>query len=47
MLGYIVATRIRKEMMKWDIYLQATRRMLTDFGCQEGDLPGGGEIIEI
>ena len=46
-LDYVLATRFRKERMKWDINLQATRRMLTDFGYQESDLPGGGKIIEI
>jgi hypothetical protein len=24
-----------------------THRMLTDFGYKEGDLPAGGEIIEL
>jgi hypothetical protein len=47
MLSYVVATRFRKERMKWDINLEATCRMLTDFGYQESDLPGGGKFIEI
>jgi hypothetical protein len=46
-LDYVIATRFRKEKMKWDINLKATRRMLTEFGYQESDLPAGGKLIEI
>jgi hypothetical protein len=46
-LDYVIATRFRKEKMKWDINLEATRRMLTDFGYQESDLPAGGRIVEV
>ena len=46
-LDYVVATRFRKEKMKWDLNLKATRRMLTEFGYRESDLPAGGKLIEI
>jgi hypothetical protein len=46
-LDYVVATRFRIEKMKWDINLEATRRMLTGFGYRESDLPAGGKLIEI
>jgi len=46
-LDYVLATRFRLEKMGWEINKEATRRMLTDFGYQESDLPDGGKIIEI
>ena len=46
-LDYVIATRFRKERMKWDINPEPTRRMLADFGFREGDLPAGGKLIEI
>jgi hypothetical protein len=46
-VDYVLATRFRKEKMGWDINPQATLRMLTEFGYQEADLPGGGKLIEI
>jgi hypothetical protein len=46
-LDYIVATRFRGERMGWKLNMAATRRMLTDFGYKESDLPGGGKIIDI
>ena len=46
-LDYIVATRFRGESMGWKPNMAATRRMLTDFGYKESDLPGGGKIIDI
>ena len=46
-VDYIMATKFRKERMGWDINMEVTRRMLTDFGYQESDLPGGGKLIEI
>ena len=46
-VDYLVATRFRAERMGWKINMEATRRMLTDFGYNEADLPAGGKIIEI
>jgi len=46
-LDYQVATRFRGEKMGWHPNMKATRRMLTDFGYDESDLPAGGKIIEI
>jgi hypothetical protein len=43
----MLATRFRKEKMGWDINQEATRRMLTEFGYRESDLPAGGKLIEI
>jgi hypothetical protein len=43
-VDYVLATRFRKEKMGWDINKEATRRMLTEFGYQESDLPAGVEI---
>jgi len=46
-MDYVLATRFRKEKMGWDINKEATRRMLTESGYQESDLPAGGKIIEV
>ncbi len=46
-VDYVLATRFRGEKMGWRPNAQATRRFLTEFGYSEGDLPGGGKIIEI
>ncbi len=46
-VDYVIATRFRRERMKWDINPEPTRRMLTEFGYQESDLPAGGRIIEV
>jgi len=45
-VDYIVSTKFRDEQMRWEPDMEATRRMLTDFGFEEKDLPGGGKIIE-
>ena len=45
-VDYVMATRFRNERMGWNIQKEATRRMLTEFGYQESDLPAGGKIIE-
>ena len=42
-VDYIMATRFRKEKMTWDANIEVIRRMLTDFGNQESDLPGVGK----
>jgi hypothetical protein len=46
-LDYQVATKFRAEKMGWEINQKVTRRMLTDFGYSEGDLPEGGKLIEV
>jgi hypothetical protein len=46
-VDYVLATRFRKEKMGWDINKEATRRMLTEFGYRESDLPAGGKLVEL
>jgi hypothetical protein len=46
-VDYQVATKFRAERMGWKVNMEATRRMLTDFGLQESDLPAGGKLIEV
>jgi hypothetical protein len=46
-VDYQVATKFRADMMGWTINKKATRRMLTDFGLTESDLPAGGKLIEV
>ena len=46
-MDYLLATRFRGEKMGWGYQREATRRMLTEFGFSENDLPNGGKIIEI
>jgi hypothetical protein len=46
-VDYQLATKFRGEKMGWQPNMEATRRMLTDFGFSEADLPAGGKIIEI
>jgi hypothetical protein len=46
-VDYQLATKFRGERMGWQPNMEATRRMLTDFGFNEADLPAGGKIIEI
>ena len=45
-VDYQVATKFRGERMGWQPNMKATRRMLTDFGYEESDLPARGQIIE-
>jgi hypothetical protein len=33
--------------MGWELNREMTRRMLTEFGYTEADLPGGGKLIEV
>jgi hypothetical protein len=45
-LDYLMATRFRGEKMGWQPNMKAARRMLTEFGYNENDLPAGGiELI--
>jgi len=46
-VDYQIATKFRGERMGWQPNMEATRRMLTDFGYNENDLPADGEIIEV
>ena len=46
-VDYQMATRFRAERMGWKPNMKATRRMLTEFGYDENDLPAGGKIIEV
>jgi len=45
-VDYLVATEFRGKKMGWEPTKEVTRRMLSDFGYSESDLPGGGKIIE-
>jgi len=46
-VDYVMATKFRGEKMGWRPNMEATRRLLTDFGFSESDLPAGGKIIEV
>jgi hypothetical protein len=46
-VDYLVAAGFRAQRMGWTVNMNATRRMLTDFGYSEEDLPQGGKLIEI
>jgi hypothetical protein len=46
-VDYVLATQFRLEKMGWNVDKEVTRRMLTDFGYTESDLPAGGKIIEV
>ncbi len=46
-VDYVLATQFRLEKMGWNVDKEVTRRMLTDFGYTENDLPAGGRIIEV
>lgn len=46
-VDYQVATKFRAERMGWKVNMEGTRRMLTDFGLTESDLPAGGKLIEV
>jgi hypothetical protein len=45
-VDYQIATKFRGEKMGWRPNMKATRRMLTEFGYNESDLPAG-KFIEI
>ena len=46
-VDYQLATKFRSERMGWELNREMTRRMLTEFGYTEADLPGGGKLIEV
>jgi len=45
-VDYLVATQFRGKKMGWEPIKEVTRRMLSDFGYSESDLPAGGKMIE-
>ena len=45
-LDYQVATKFRRDSMKWQINEPVTLRYLKEFGFDPADLPNGGRIIE-
>jgi hypothetical protein len=46
-VDFQVATKFRGERMGWKPNMKMARRMLTDFGYTEKDLPEGGKLIEV
>jgi len=46
-VDYVLATQFRGKKMGWEPNMEVTRRMLSDFGYGESDLPEGGKIIEV
>jgi hypothetical protein len=45
-VDYQLATQFRGNQMSWEPNMEMTRRMLTEFGYTEADLPHGGNLIE-
>lgn len=45
-LDYQVATEFRRDTMGWRINEDLTKRLLSDYGFSESDLPGDGKIID-
>ncbi|MCJ7663218.1 MAG: DUF362 domain-containing protein [Desulfobacterales bacterium] len=46
-VDFQIATKFRGEKMGWEPNREVTRRMLTEFGYTEADLPAGGKLIEV
>jgi len=46
-VDYQMATKFRGEAMRWRPNMETTRRILTDFGYEEKDLPAGARILGI
>jgi len=46
-LDYQVATKFLRDRMEWNLPAPVTKRMLSDFGYSESDLPNGGKLIEV
>jgi hypothetical protein len=46
-VDYVVATQFRGKRMGWQPNRDVTRRLLSDFGYSEADLPNGGKLIEV
>ncbi len=45
-LDYQVATKLRRDTMRWSINEGVTGRFLTEFGFTPDDLPGDGRVID-
>jgi hypothetical protein len=46
-VDYVVATQFRAGKMGWDVNMEATAQMLTEFGYSKPDLPNGGRIFMV
>jgi hypothetical protein len=46
-VDYLMATAFRGRKMGWEPSRETTRRLLTEFGYTEADLPHGGALIEV
>jgi hypothetical protein len=46
-VDYQIATKFRGDKMGWRPNMEAARRMLTDFGYKESDLPYSGRLVEV
>ena len=46
-VDYLVATQFRNKKMGWKINMDATNRLLTDFGYNKSDLTSHGRLIEV
>jgi hypothetical protein len=46
-VDYVVATQFRGKRMDWQPNMEATGRMLSDFGYEKSDLLQGGRLIEL
>jgi hypothetical protein len=46
-VDFLVATQFRGKKMGWEPNMEATRRMLSDFGYSDADLPNKGKLIEV
>jgi hypothetical protein len=47
LVDYVMATTFRGRKMGWEPNMEVTRRLLTEFGYTETDLPHGGSLIEV
>jgi hypothetical protein len=45
-VDYLAAMRFRKDMIGWRVNEGVTRRILSEFGYRESDLPDGGRIVD-
>jgi len=45
-VDYMVASRFRRDAMRWPINEEVTERFLTEYGFSPADLPEGGEIVD-
>jgi hypothetical protein len=45
-LDYVVASRFRHEVMKWEVDMGVLPRFLEEYGFRKEDLPDGGNLID-